>query len=163
MNIHVKIFGGGGINKLYPFYLSMVVEPTAMESIVEICDDAFENKTSKMPNYSDLLSKWKASGTMLCVRNDNIKGYIVLYANDFQTKKAFISMLGVRPLYQKQGCGKYLIQACEEIARERMMKTLTLEVKKNNINALGFYKHLGFEETFEKEESFFYTKDLGNF
>ena len=69
-------------------------------------------------------------------------------------------MLGVRPRYQKQGCGKFLIQACEEIAKERMMETLTLEVDKNNINALGFYKHLGFEETFEKKESLFLMKNL---
>ena len=96
----------------------------------------------------------------MCVRNINIKGYAVLYANDSYTRRAFVSMLGVRPEFQRQNCGKYLLAACEEFSRWKGMKTLALEVSRKNINGMEFYRHLGFREEEQRENSYIYSKNI---
>ncbi len=69
-------------------------------------------------------------------------------------------MLGVRPEYQLQHCGKALLNACEEFSRWKEMHTISLEVLKANTNAQGFYRHLGFREESERENSYIYAKQL---
>ncbi|MBQ7216002.1 MAG: GNAT family N-acetyltransferase [Synergistaceae bacterium] len=61
-----------------------------------------------------------------------------------------MSMLGVRPEYQRQHCGKALLKVCEEFSRWKDMHSIALEVLKANTNAQGFYSHLGFTEESER-------------
>ena len=147
------------------FWLSCVQGTHEISHVVEECDDAFDSpvfasKVSMRKEYHELLNKWNTCAEVFCVRDIEIKGYIVVYANDYVNESAFISMLGVRPKYQRQNCGKYLINACEDFARWKNMKRISLEVHKNNLNGLGFYEHLGFMKESELEESYIYGKRL---
>ena len=111
---------------------------------MEICDDAFsspvfQSRVSERAEYDELVRKWHASAEIFCIRDADIRGYVVLYANDSSTRRAFVPMLGVRPEYQRQHCGKALLRVCEEFSRWKDMQTISLEVLKANTNAQGFY------------------------
>ncbi|MBQ7154668.1 MAG: GNAT family N-acetyltransferase [Synergistaceae bacterium] len=115
---------------------------------------------SEREDYSTLLNKWNTSAVTFCVRTESIKGYVVLYANNSGNRRAFVPMLGVRPEYQRQNLGRYLLNVCEEFSRWKSMEAISLEVHKTNINAIGFYRHLGFSEETELENSYIYGKKL---
>ncbi len=57
-----------------------------------------------------------------------------------------IAYVSVLPEFQNQGIGTKLIQELIETARKKNLKRLRLMTR---INALGFYKKLGFSETGE--------------
>lgn len=149
-----------GINRIPNYYCSFINGITLMEEVVRQCDDAFTQKVSGMPGYKDLIYKWSVSGIMACAVSRDIAGYVVLYANDYQTRTAYIPMLGVRPQFQRVGCGKYLIGVCEGIGMERGMENLSLEVLKSNTNGMEFYIHMGFQIQLEKDNSYIMHKKL---
>lgn len=158
MSLIVKYVGGGVTLK--PFYLTTIHNYDSMKRTVESCDDAFHFSVLARPYYSEMLAKWYVAGEMICARTSIIKGYAVLYANDFKTKRAYIPMIGVRPEFQKQGCGKALLEECEAVARAKMMENIALEVQKNNLNAIGFYSHLGYHEVACMDVSYIFEKNL---
>ena len=65
---------------------------------------------------------------------------------------ASIAQIAVDPLYQKQGLGSLLM---EEIVKEcyaKKVRTITLEVRKNNEKAVKLYKKFGFKTVVTKEK-----------
>lgn len=81
-------------------------------------------------------------------------GYCVLYANNSETRNAYISLIAVRPEYQNLHIGKQLIETCLQIAESYGMQTCSLEVRKNNTSAIRFYQRNGFVFQEEKTDSF---------
>jgi len=72
--------------------------------------------------------------------------------------------LVVLPAFRRQGVGRALLAASEEIARERGCCKLTLEVLSNNHGAQTLYQHAGFagyELTAEAGQALFMQKPLG--
>ena len=120
----------------------------------------FQSRVSERSNYDELVHKWHTSAEIFCIRDSTIKGYVVLYANDRNTRRAFVAMLGVRPEYQRHRCGKALLNACEEFSRWKDMQTIALEVLKANTNAQEFYRHMGFRKESEREHSYIFCKQL---
>lgn len=78
--------------------------------------------------------------------NDIPVGYAAIYANDIQTKAAYITMIGVLEEYQRSGVGSKLMAACVRTAREKGMDSVRLEVLNSNQKAVSFYKKCGFRE-----------------
>jgi ribosomal protein S18 acetylase RimI-like enzyme len=67
-------------------------------------------------------------------------GFLAIYANDYSSKISFISSISVIPRYQGTGVSQKLIDFSVEHARKKGMKYIKLEVNKNNIKAIKFYK-----------------------
>lgn len=90
-------------------------------------------------------------------------GYVALYANDLQSKTAYITLIAVREDSQKSGVGSSLIAWCENTASKRGMKLLRLEVDKTNAKARTFYEKHGFcYEEEQKKDSLYMRKSLDN-
>ena len=155
----------GGALGFCSSWLEKVEGILGIRHVVEICDDAFsspvfQSRVSERSNYDELVHKWHTSAEIFCIRDAAIKGYVVLYANDRNTRRAFVAMLGVRPEYQRHRCGKALLNACEEFSRWKDMQTIALEVLKANTNAQEFYRHMGFRKESEREHSYIFCKQL---
>ena len=93
--------------------------------------------------------------------NNNILGYVAMYANDIGTKTAYVTLIGVRTEYQNMHVGRSLLQQCSIIASICGMKKLRLEVSNKNWSAIRFYQRNGFVgESIASDKSTYMVKDL---
>ncbi|WP_148705586.1 GNAT family N-acetyltransferase [Methanosarcina siciliae] len=67
-------------------------------------------------------------------------GFLAIYTNDYSGKIAFISCISIIPEYQGTGISQKLIDFSIEHSRKKGMKSIRLEVDKNNTRAINFYK-----------------------
>ena len=90
--------------------------------------------------------KLSENGNLVVLKdNDEDEGFIAFYANDYETKKGYITMVAVKPEYQGAGCGKVLMTYCCDMMKKQGMENAKLEVAVNNTKARAFYEHLGFD------------------
>ena len=76
-----------------------------------------------------------------------VQSHLVGYAiAEFGDTLAHLSLLAVKPSYQRCGIGRALIEWIEESALTAGIATLTLELRANNYGARSFYRLLGFQE-----------------
>ena len=124
--------------------------------ILHQCDKAFEKSVVKNPNFPQLFEKIDAYAEFLAAKATDVMGYLAMYANNTQTKQAYITLLGVHPDYQRMGVGEALLKACIALALERSMETLCLEVYCDNPKAISFYEKNGFVKQTETDHNSMY-------
>lgn len=115
-----------------------------VEQIIMSCDNAFKNPVKNKENKKELITKIANNAVIIYVHNNNILGYVAFYANDKNSKQAYITLIAVKPGEQNTGIGTYLINGCIDISRKYGMNKLALKVDKDNKNAIKFYKAHGF-------------------
>lgn len=131
-----------------------------IDSIIRSCDNAFAEPVSEREIYAELLQKISKNGIFVFAYQENPIAYCAFYANNMDTKTAYISLIAVNPEYQHLHIGKKLLNHCFEIARMYGMRACSLEVKKNNFSAIRFYQANGFVFLSEREDSFLMKKEL---
>ena len=72
---------------------------------------------------------------------EKVAGYIFLHIFD---EGIHIVNIAVRKDMRKQGIGTLLLQKAEEIAKNKNVPLLVLEVRENNLPAISLYKKHGF-------------------
>ena len=83
-------------------------------------------------------------------------GYNAFYANDYETKVAYISNIGVLDGFQRNHVGSELMRKCIEISKSEGMDILRLEVLKKNSKAIAFYTKWDFSFEGEGDGDTFY-------
>lgn len=74
-------------------------------------------------------------------------GELVGYAGvDLQPDVADVMTIGVSPAAQGCGLGRVLLDDALDFARERYCDAMMLEVRADNVAALGLYRQSGFEQ-----------------
>lgn len=73
------------------------------------------------------------------------RGISIFYANDFNRGYGYISLIGIKEIYQRQHLGADILMYTHDIMREKGMLFSKLEVDKDNLNAYGFYLYEGYE------------------
>lgn len=125
-----------------------------VDSVISSCDDAFREPVAKRIIYPDLLDKIYSKGICFYVYQQENIGYCAFYANDLEGKNAYISLIAVKPQYQKLHIGTDILRKSFEIMRAYNMENCLLEVKKDNLKAFRFYKSNGFQMVDEREQSY---------
>lgn len=72
------------------------------------------------------------------------RGFVAYYCNDQSTRQAYITLVLVDPQDRATGLGRVLVTGVLEICRQRGFVSCRLEVRKDNVAALGMYRALGF-------------------
>lgn len=86
-------------------------------------------------------------GTVLLAMAEQVSlALAVMYANDQDTKRAYMSLLAVRPEARGRGIARELVNACVEHARERGMMCIQLRTLESNAKAMRLYTRAGFEK-----------------
>lgn len=117
----------------------------------------------RFSDFNNYINKIYMNGiTYASIENENVLGMISFYANDIDSKTAFITQIIVDSNHQKSGIGNLLVGKCCEISASKGMSFVSLEVKKDNKNAISFYIKNGFSISDEKEQSYFMIKSLGD-
>ena len=79
-------------------------------------------------------------------------GYVIFSA----ISDSEIYRIGVDPKYRRQGIGALLLDAAEAFCREQGGERLFLEVRDDNVPAMGLYASAGFKEIYRRKA---YYKD----
>lgn len=115
------------------------------KEIIEKCDTAFIHPLTKRKNYISIFEKIDKYAIFLAAYEENDAiGYAALYANNFETRIAYITMIGVIEKMQRKQVGSCLMQECIDAAANVGMTQLRLEVADINAKAISFYEYFGF-------------------
>ncbi|AEH23468.1 ribosomal-protein-alanine acetyltransferase [Thermodesulfobacterium geofontis OPF15] len=106
----------------------------------------FEEKWS----YFQILREFKNDFSKILVfkEKEEIIGYLIFREIEPEIE---ILKIGVRKEYQRKGVGTKLMQKLIEIAKEKNISKIFLEVKASNLSAYNFYKKLGFKEMYRRK------------
>lgn len=127
--------------------------------VLEIFSDSLNSLSAGKTVRENFAKKFLDNGIVLVLKDsDEIVGFIAFYANDLVKKISYISMIAVSPEHKRKGYGTKLIEAAVKSSREKNMKYIRLEVNKNNINAISFYKYFGFIFLSEQTENTHYME-----
>ena len=111
-------------------------------------------------DIDDYIRKIGERAEILAHYENGCNGFVAYYCNDYQSKKAFITMVIVRPAARGKGIARALLQSVLGIMRQRGFTTCALEVGKHNTPAYKLYTDLGFQPSSEKDASTILSMDL---
>lgn len=121
--------------------------------------DIFPRLTDKISNIDEYAEKLRDFANVYVAKNNSENvGILVFYANDKESKEAYISLIGVKRGNTRNGIGKELLGCCNEISRKCGMSKIKLEVDQDNMNAIKFYKKNGFSFVSRSERNSFYMQ-----
>ena len=109
-------------------------------------DDRLPTPLSCRVEIDAYATKIISFGMVLCIEQENeIISAILFYANDFNQRKGYLSLLGTLENHEGKGYGRKLMTKVEHVAKEKGMKALYLHTEKNNEKALTLYKRIGYK------------------
>ena len=140
------------------FTVTIITDPNEKRRIIETCDNAFTISVTGRSNYEKFLAKIDKFAVFLGAYTETkeIAGYSAFYANDKESRTAFITLFCARKEMQRMHLGSGLMDATIEESRRRGMKLIRLEVLKRDEGAIAFYKRCGFAITGEAGEASYY-------
>lgn len=146
-------------DKKIKYTITKTKNPPEIDEAVIECDAAYTISVINRENSQEIISKIKKHATTLLVRKESqIIGYACFYANNVILKQAYITLICIRPEYQNKHLGSALIQCCFNQSKEAGMETIRLEVLKQDIKAIQFYKSKGFIIESESDHESYYMK-----
>ncbi|MDR6943219.1 GNAT family N-acetyltransferase [Mucilaginibacter pocheonensis] len=87
-------------------------------------------------------------------------GFLAYYANDYESKNAFLSMVVISPTVRKMGYGRRLVDFfIADLVLKGFKRCLT-EVKEDNIKAINVCKKVGFSLIGKKDKYLIMEKML---
>ena len=94
-------------------------------------------------DYANKLSKFGKSWIVVN-ENEDICGIISAYLNDKAKRKAYISFIAIKAQYRGMHLAEKLLRIVEHESQTQGIEKIELEVWKDNINAISFYKMQGY-------------------
>jgi len=103
---------------------------------------------SKRIDVDAYTEKLLAKGAVfLAMAEEMPLGLAAMYANNHITKKAYISLLAVRPTAQGHGIGRALVDVCVAHAAMNAMIGIRVQTLESNRHAMRLYERAGFRRT----------------
>jgi len=117
-----------------------------LDRLFEIEMECFRSEAFTKQQIAQLLTNQNCI-SLIAKENDKIIGFIIgmVYAED-DVLTGHILTIDVSPSYRRKGVGIKLLQELERIFRDRQVKVSRLEVREDNIAALGLYQKLGYKK-----------------
>lgn len=106
------------------------------------CLNSLQNKEA-IDFFSKKFSKYANVVLAETIEKKSI-GFIAYYANNLETRIAFISMIAILPEYRGRHIGQSLLDFCKKDVIAKAFSSIKLEVSKNNYIAQQFYRKNGF-------------------
>lgn len=89
---------------------------------------------------------------------NKIMGILAAYMNDVENRNAYLTFLAIKDGYRGMGAGRKLLCVVEDDAKKSGMTSMRLEVRKNNVDAINFYKAYGYFYLNNASETSFYME-----
>ena len=99
---------------------------------------------------TDGINKFIRNGNAIVILDgEHVIGFLNLYCNNFETRKAYICNVYVLDSYRGKGISKKLVDQAISISYLNKFDSITLHVAEDNVKAINLYKGYGFEFTGE--------------
>lgn len=99
--------------------IEIVTDTQIKRKIVGICDKAFMHGITIRKNYEEIFQKIDQNAVFIAaVIDKNYVGYAALYANNHESRIAYISMIGVVQDMQRMHIGSRLLKRCIEVSKK---------------------------------------------
>lgn len=134
-----------------------------LRNAFQIIDTAYNPPLSKrLNNYDDYIKKlFLYANNFLYLYNGEIAGLICFYDNNVNSQIIYITQISIARSLQGKNLGNQMIEFVENIGKRNNMRFIRLEVKKDNIYAIKFYKKCGFTiDKHESKKSYFMSKTI---
>lgn len=118
--------------------------PADIDSLVEIENRSFDTDRLSRRNFKYLLTKAK-SALLVDEEDDEVRGYVLLLFHA-GTSLVRLYSFAVDPDYRGRGIGASLLEACEDLARERDGIMLRVEVRRDNVPAIALFTKRGYKQ-----------------
>ena len=137
---------------------------TEYNEILHILDrymNRFKSFGSGVIRKEEIAFKLSSFGTTIeLVENNYSVGFAAFYHNDYISLTAYISLLAVAENQEGKKYGTRLLEEVERICLDSRMKTIRLEVHKDNTRAIRFYQKNGYTMNANTDTSFFMSKNI---
>lgn len=110
--------------------------------------------------YEHALKLRKYATTIEAWSGDQLLGMCACYMNDTINKTAYVSHIEVHSKYLGGGLGSRILKSTENLALEKGMEVIKLDVAKNNVRAIDFYIKSGYVKTVESNYKMTFCKIL---
>lgn len=151
----------GGVEYNSDYLILSTTDDSLIERAMKDCDSAFTISVINRENFDELFRKITAYAVTLIMTEKSTKeivGYEAFYANDQKTGRGYITLICIKPEFQRRGLGSGLIDQSFDICRAKGMHTVALEVLKQDRNALNYYRSKGFNITSESDHDSYYME-----
>lgn len=127
----------------------MIVEMKDIDLDIEV----YEHLMSRMPGFAPrgdelvcYLQKMLTHGKILVAENEHrLEGIIGFYANDIRSKVAYVSTFVVSKEVEGSGLSRELFERFLTSAQSSGMTDVSLNVRKDNLRAIAFYRKMGLQ------------------
>lgn len=110
------------------------------------CDAVFVAQLGARVDLSDFAARIAARAARFeAWADEKLVGLVAAYCNDTAGAHAFINHVGVWPAHGRRGVAAKLLESCIEHARKCGMRTIELEVSRDNARAIALYRGFGFQ------------------
>jgi ribosomal-protein-alanine N-acetyltransferase len=128
--------------------MELVIEDASirdLDRLYEIESECFLEEAFSKAQIAQLLKDYNSISLVARVVED-IVGFLIstVYA-DRKALHGHVLTIEVLPTHRRSGVGKALLDEVENIFRQKGVKSLTLEVREDNVAAIGLYRKLGYE------------------
>ena len=82
--------------------------------------------------------------TLIAYKDDKIVGHCNIVNSALDTEAVYVGLLGVNPMYQGQGFGKYMLIESSETAAKLGKRRIDLHTWGGNLKAMPLYKRTGY-------------------
>jgi len=113
-----------------------------LEKVIKIEKASFLNRKAFSEDYFRKLYQKSPEGFIVAEDKGKILGYAI---GEVQKDCGKIISIAVYPAWRKKGIGKELANFLIEYFKKKNLKKISLQVRKNNLAAISFYKNLGFQ------------------
>jgi GNAT superfamily N-acetyltransferase len=104
------------------------------------------NESFQRRGFNENLSptKWQ----IICISTEEVGGFVLIQNNTY----LWLKMIIIKPKYQKQGIGRFVMAYIQDIARKKSLPLRLSVIKANPVKA--FYLNLGFKQ-YAQDDAFF--------
>ncbi len=134
----------------------MIIEKMTSEhlaSVMRIERESFTHPWSEESFLSELNKP--TSHLFVATDNNEVVGYAVL---DLVLDEGSLLIIAVDKNHRKKGIAKALISVLEDVAKEKELSFITLEVRASNESAINLYTSQGFTEVAVRKN--YYSKPI---
>lgn len=116
-----------------------------LDRLYEIETECFREEAFTKTQIAQLLRSYNSIG-LLARAEGQIVGFAIgdIYV-DGRVLQGHICTIEVLPNFRRRGIGEKLLQEIEVIFRQKRVRASALEVREDNIPAIGLYRKLGYD------------------
>ncbi len=145
------------------YRMADVSDASSVQGLLCAVDKTFPIPLSEKEDLSVLTQKFLEKGFVYMAADDETPvGMIGFYANNTDTRSAYISVLGILPTHQRRGIAKRMLSDSLALCKEKGMRSCFLYTHKTNVGAIALYNSFGFiaEEDINRPHDIKFVKEL---